>query len=84
VIFVTPKGSPLHVGDAIDEAARVSVLPSARGLSLSAPSWESVVDSTWTLYGQVIGGDVHPARGRGAGQRIDLAAARVGGGRRWR
>jgi glycosyltransferase involved in cell wall biosynthesis len=98
VIFVTPKGSPLDVADAIDEAARVSVLPSA-GLAFSAPSWQSVVDSTVTLYEQLIGADPRPARGRGAGELVGVAAqmraqseprgerrtwTRVNGGRRWR
>jgi glycosyltransferase involved in cell wall biosynthesis len=99
VIFVAPKGSPLDVADAIDEAARVSVLPSARGVASSAPSWQSVVDSTLMVYGQLIGTDLRPARDRGAGELVGVAAqlraeseprgerrpwARVNGGRRWR
>jgi glycosyltransferase involved in cell wall biosynthesis len=57
VVFVTPNGSPLDVADAINEAAGVSVLPRARRLSRSAPSWDSVVDSTWALYERLVGGD---------------------------
>jgi glycosyltransferase involved in cell wall biosynthesis len=53
VIFVLADASPLDVADAIDEAARVSVLPSAPGVGL-ATSWESVVDSTWSIYLQLI------------------------------
>jgi glycosyltransferase involved in cell wall biosynthesis len=92
VIFVAPNGSPLDVADAIDEAARVSVLPSAGGLAFSAPSWESVVDSTSMLYGQLLGTDLGPARDRGAGElvehaaaraRVGVAAHRVNGARRW-
>lgn len=95
VIFVAPKGSPLDVADAIDEAARVSVLPSA----FSPPSWQSVADSTLTLYEGLIGADHRPARERRAralagvpadlraqdearGER--LARARMNGGRKWR
>jgi glycosyltransferase involved in cell wall biosynthesis len=92
VIYVPPRGSPLDVADAIDEAGRVSVLPSRRGLSVSAPSWESAIDSTWTLYRQLIAADPRPARARGnrARQRRIAAAGsslspeRVSGGRRWR
>jgi glycosyltransferase involved in cell wall biosynthesis len=54
VIFVAPKGSPLDVADAIDEAARVSVLPSARRVSVPEASWESVIDSTWALYDRLV------------------------------
>jgi glycosyltransferase involved in cell wall biosynthesis len=98
VIFVAPKGSPLDVADAIDEAARVSVLPNT-GLAFSAPSWQSVVDDTLMLYGQPIGTDLRPARHRAADELVGVAAqiraesdardersphARVNGGRRWR
>lgn len=95
VIFVAPNGSPLDVADAIDEAARVSVLPSADGLSVPAPSWESVVDSTWTLYRELIGADLPPARESGAGELVglasqisaehgDAAVSRANGARAWR
>jgi glycosyltransferase involved in cell wall biosynthesis len=97
VIFIAPKGSPLDVADAIDEAARVSVLPSA-GLAFSAPSWQSVADSTVMLYEQLVGADPRPAPGRGAGELVGVAGhmraesearggrrprSRVNGGRRW-
>ena len=74
VIFVAPNGSPLDVADAIDEAARVLVLPSGRGLAFAAPSWQSVVDSTLMLYDQLIGdGSVsEPAGAHGA--LVSLAA----------
>jgi glycosyltransferase involved in cell wall biosynthesis len=65
VIFVAPKGSPLDVADAIEEAASVSVLSRARGLSFSAPSWESVIESTWALYGQLIAEAPRSVPGRG-------------------
>lgn len=91
VIFVAPNGSPLDLADAIDEAARVSVLASAGGLAFSAPLWESVVDSTWMIYEQLLA-DLRPARDRGAGElvgpsvstpRVGLAAPRVNGVGRW-
>jgi glycosyltransferase involved in cell wall biosynthesis len=96
VIFVAPMGSPLDVADAIDEAARVSVLPSS-GPAFSAPSWQSVIDSTMMLYGQLIGADHRPGSDRGAGELVGVAAqmraeseargearprARLNGGRR--
>jgi glycosyltransferase involved in cell wall biosynthesis len=73
VIFVTPNGSPLDVADAINEAAGVSVLPRARTLSLSAPSWDSVVDSTWMLYEKLFGGDPLLAAGGTAGAGLGPA-----------
>lgn len=95
VIFVAPKGSPLDVADAIEEAARVSVLPSV----FSRPSWQTVVDSTMTLYEGLIRADHRPARERGARGLADVAAelrakdntqgervgrARMNGRRTWR
>jgi glycosyltransferase involved in cell wall biosynthesis len=91
VIFVAPNGSPLALADAIDEAARVSVLASAGGLASSTPSWESVADSTWMIYEQLLA-DLRPARDRGAGELVGhsvsgpgvgLAAPRVNGAGRW-
>lgn len=68
VIFVAPKGSPLDVADAIDEAARVSVLP-----AFTAPSWESVTDSTWMLYERLVGDNLRSGRG-GAAEVIGIGA----------
>jgi glycosyltransferase involved in cell wall biosynthesis len=71
VIFVSADASPLDVADAIDEAAGVSVLPSAPGAGLDS-SWESVIDSTWSLYQQLIGAE----RGESLrGQQGELAVA---------
>ena len=50
VVFVAPRGSPLDVADAIEEAARLPITSSAALLPSSATSWESVIDSTWRLY----------------------------------
>lgn len=73
VIFVSADASPLDVADAVEEAAGVSILPGAPGADL-APSWQSVVDSTWLLYRQLIGdGSVsEPAGAHGA--LVSLAA----------
>jgi glycosyltransferase involved in cell wall biosynthesis len=58
VIFVAPKGSPLDLADAIEEAARLAVLPTVSVRSAAAPSWEPVIDSMWMLYRDLISG--HP------------------------
>jgi glycosyltransferase involved in cell wall biosynthesis len=75
VVFVPPKGSPLDVADAIDEAARVSVLPSASGLHFTAAPWASVVDSTWTLYRRLMTGAFAPVLDRGDGALLGLPAS---------
>jgi glycosyltransferase involved in cell wall biosynthesis len=62
VIFVSADASPLTVADAIEEAAGVSILPSTPGASF-ASSWRSVVDSTWLLYRQLLGGGGERAAG---------------------
>jgi glycosyltransferase involved in cell wall biosynthesis len=81
VIFVPPRGSPFDVADAIDEAARVSVHPSSQALAPAGPSWDTVIDSTWLLYEQLIGDRlrqrpepaamVGPAAGGGAANPAD-------------
>jgi glycosyltransferase involved in cell wall biosynthesis len=94
VIFVAPKGSPLDVADAIDEATRLSVLSSARGMSPLGPSWESAVESMWALYGELIANGSRPAsrrgRGRVNGEVVGMPAplaperVRMNGRRQWR
>jgi hypothetical protein len=54
VVFVPPRGSPLDVADAIEEAAQLSVIPHAEMLASSAPSWESAIDATWELYRELV------------------------------
>jgi glycosyltransferase involved in cell wall biosynthesis len=54
VVFVPPRGSPLDVADAIEEAAQLSVMPHAEMLASSAPSWESAIDATWELYRELV------------------------------
>ena len=71
VIFVPPRGSPLDVADAIDEAARLSVMPHAELLASSAPSWESAIDATWDLYREMLG-DPRPSE-------RDVAASELAG-----
>jgi glycosyltransferase involved in cell wall biosynthesis len=56
VVFVPPRGSPLDVADAIEEAAQLSVIPNSEMLAASAPSWESAIDATWDLYRDIVDG----------------------------
>ena len=82
VIFVAPKGSPLDVADAIEQAARLAV-PSTVGVrSASVPSWESVIDSTWTLYRELIAGRRRSPREDDAAELVSIGAyaERVNGG----
>ena len=89
------RRSPLDVADAIEEELGSRSSPSA----FSPPSWQSVADSTLTLYEGLIGADHRPARERRAralaGVPADLRAqdeargerlarARMNGGRKWR
>jgi glycosyltransferase involved in cell wall biosynthesis len=74
VVFVPPKGSPLDVADAIEETAQLSILHSAAALSPSAPSWQSVVDSTWTIYRDLVGRPFRRARDSGAREVVALPA----------
>jgi glycosyltransferase involved in cell wall biosynthesis len=74
VIFVAPKGSPLDVADAIEEAARISVLSTARSVSFAAPSWESVIESTWALYDTVIADATRSLPSRGVSDVIGMPA----------
>ena len=50
VIFVSPRGSPLDVAEAIEDAVRSPVGTHVGLAGHSAPSWESVVNSMWQLY----------------------------------
>jgi glycosyltransferase involved in cell wall biosynthesis len=50
VTFVSPRGSPLDVADAIEDAVRPPVGTNVGLAGHSVPSWESVVNSTWQLY----------------------------------
>jgi hypothetical protein len=80
VILIPADASPLDVADAIEEAAGVSVLPGAPGADL-APSWRSVVESTWLLYRQLIDSGVsEPADEHGALLSLAAQATLNGGG----
>jgi glycosyltransferase involved in cell wall biosynthesis len=74
VIFVAPRGSPLDVADAIEEAARLPVVSDAGLIDGAAPSWESVIESTWELYGQLIDGADRSQRDHGGSEVVDLTA----------
>jgi glycosyltransferase involved in cell wall biosynthesis len=73
VIFVSADASPLDVADAIDEAAGVSILRGAPRAGL-VPSWQSVVDSTWLLYRQLIGEGSLSEAPAASGALVSLAA----------
>jgi len=84
VIFVTPSGSPLDVADAIEQAGRLAV-PSTVGVrSAPARSWESVSDSTWMLYRELIAGRRRSLREEDAAELVGIGARaeRVNGGGR--
>jgi glycosyltransferase involved in cell wall biosynthesis len=72
VILVTPKGSPLDVVDAIEEAARLPVISNPALHSSLAPSWESLVDATWDLYRQMLGDSRQPGRDDDESEVLDL------------
>jgi glycosyltransferase involved in cell wall biosynthesis len=74
VVFVAPRGSPLDVADAIEEAARLPSSSSTALLTSSAPSWESVVDSTWRLYRRLAGDAVDYEPETPASEVVDLTA----------
>lgn len=50
VIFVAPRGSPLDVADAIQEASQLSFIPAPNLLTFSATSWDATIDATRDLY----------------------------------
>jgi glycosyltransferase involved in cell wall biosynthesis len=81
VIFVAPRGSPLDVADAIEEAVRPSVSTHAGLASYAVPSWESAVTSTWELYQALVEGSLEVERGRASAELVDLSAQLAGGAR---
>ncbi|MGH2895780.1 MAG: glycosyltransferase family 4 protein [Solirubrobacteraceae bacterium] len=54
VIFVAPRGSPLDVADAIEEASQLSVIPNPDLVTSTAMSWDAAVDATWDLYEELL------------------------------
>jgi glycosyltransferase involved in cell wall biosynthesis len=50
VFFVSAVGSPLEVADAITDAAAVGVHTAIPAADSPIPSWDSVVNSMWSLY----------------------------------
>jgi glycosyltransferase involved in cell wall biosynthesis len=73
VIFVAPKGSPLEVADAIDQAARLAVFPTAGARSSCPPPWEAVIDATWELYRELTRRTVRSALDRGTSEMVGSA-----------
>jgi glycosyltransferase involved in cell wall biosynthesis len=80
VTFVSPRCSPLDVAAAIEEAAQLAVGSDSGLLGCAAPSWESVVDSTWNVYRQLIEGSPDSEPNRVASPVIDLTARLDGRG----
>jgi glycosyltransferase involved in cell wall biosynthesis len=73
VIFVAPRGSPLDVADAIEEASQLSVIPTPDLLTSSAASWDAAVDATWDLYAEMLA--PHPSeRDDGAKELVGLSS----------
>jgi glycosyltransferase involved in cell wall biosynthesis len=64
VIFVSPEGSPLEVADAISEAGATRV---QSALPVPVLSWDTVVDSTLTLYEGLLLGGPYAVGGSGDG-----------------
>jgi hypothetical protein len=62
VIFVAPRGSPLDVADAIEEASRLSVIPNPDLVTASAISWDAAIAATWDLYEEMLDAP-HPSEG---------------------
>jgi glycosyltransferase involved in cell wall biosynthesis len=85
VIFVSPKGSPLDVADAIEEAARLTLLPNGKVHPVPADTCELVVESTWALYRELIDGRARPPLHHEGDQLVGAAAQMDGlnGGLRW-
>jgi glycosyltransferase involved in cell wall biosynthesis len=62
VIFVAPRGSPLDVADAIEEASQLSVIPNPDTLTSAATSWNEAIDATRDLYEELLDAPHPPAR----------------------
>jgi glycosyltransferase involved in cell wall biosynthesis len=75
VVFVAPRGSPLDVADAIEEAARLPLSPDA---ALLFSSWEAVTESTWKLYRRLLGDAVDSEPEQAASEVVDLRALQNG------
>ncbi|MGH2893758.1 MAG: glycosyltransferase family 4 protein [Solirubrobacteraceae bacterium] len=74
VIFVAPRGSPLDVADAIEEASQLSVIPNQDLLTSAATSWDASIDATWDLYEELLG-TPHPSeRGGGVKELAGLSS----------
>jgi glycosyltransferase involved in cell wall biosynthesis len=74
VIFLAPRGSPLDVADAIEEAAELPVITDAGLRRTTAPSWDSVVGATWELYREIAGEPLQPERNGDTAEVLDLTA----------
>ena len=74
VIFVAPRSSPLDVADAIEEASRLSVIPTPDLLTSSATSWDAAIDATWDLYEEMLHAPHPSGRADGARELVGLSS----------
>ena len=74
VVFVSPRGSPLDVADAIEEAARLPTSSNTALISSSTVTWEPVVESTWKLYRRLLGDAVDSEPAHASSEVVDLMA----------
>jgi glycosyltransferase involved in cell wall biosynthesis len=83
VVFVSPRGSPLDVADAIEEAVRLPIGSNAALLSSSARTWDTVVDTTWKLYRWLLGEQIDSEPEHAPSEVVDLAAQLQAGRQSW-
>jgi glycosyltransferase involved in cell wall biosynthesis len=73
VVFVPPRGSPLDVADAVEEASRLSIISNPDPLTSPAKSWDAAIDATWDLYEQLLD-TPHPSERQGARHLVGLSS----------
>jgi glycosyltransferase involved in cell wall biosynthesis len=74
VIFVAPRGSPLDVADAIEEASQLSFIPTPDLPTFSPTSWDTMIDATWNLYEEVLDAPHLSERDDGATELVGLSS----------
>ncbi|MFZ1995613.1 MAG: glycosyltransferase family 4 protein [Solirubrobacteraceae bacterium] len=80
VIFVAPRGSPLDVADAIEEASRLSVIPNPELLTSSATSWDAAIDATWDVYEEMLSAP-HPSERENGSRKLVGLSSQLDAGR---
>jgi glycosyltransferase involved in cell wall biosynthesis len=74
VIFVAPRGSPLDVADAIEEASQLSVIPNPDLPTSPETSWDATIDATWDLYEAMLDAPHTFQRDVGPGELVGLSS----------